>query len=465
MKHTQVFLFAKFACLIPFLACQAQSLTVLHTFKGGKDGAYPLPGSAAAFVSDANGDLYGETAGTDVATDFGTIFELVPPQAGQTKWAELVLYRFKGGADGDYPGSALLEDGNGGFYGTTFEGGVGSCSPLGTAAGCGTVFDLSPPLAGKTAWREQVLYRFQAGADGGTPAGNVISNSNGALYGMTSAGGGGACDVIGPGCGTVFRLDLPAPGKRIWTETVLYAFQGGSDGDFPEAGLTLDASGDLYGTTSYGGTSGCGGVGCGTVFQLSPPQAGQTAWTETVLYRFQGGADGGLPQPAPVFNSAGDLLGTTLIGGSGYGTVYKLVPPKLGHTKWAETVLYAFQGGTDGADPNAGLSADGGGSYVTTTYYGGTGSCAFANGPTGCGTVVKLTPPAKGSKVWTETVLHSLNGTNEGTIAGAGIFVGSGGVLYSASGVGGNPLYCTGTSAVAPGCGTAFSVSPLTGAR
>lgn len=445
------------------LVCQAQTFAVLHEFKGGKDGAGPLPGSGSSLIADSAGNLYGATAGGEVPMDYGTIFELSPPAGPAAKWTETVLYRLKGGAEGEFPGDSLLPDGAGGFYSTAFEGGTGTCAPFGTQAGCGTVFHITPPAKGKKAWKEQVLYAFKGTSDGGSPVGPVISDSSGSLYSMALGGGTGSCNFGVPGCGVVYRLDPPAPGGKKWKESVLYAFTGGTDGAAPEAGLTADASGALYGVTSYGGNLSCAGVGCGVVFKLTPSKNGNPPWTETVLYTFQGGNDGAFPQPAPVFDSTGALLGTTADGGAatacsfGCGTAYRLVPPKKGKTNWTETVLYAFQGAPDGASPNAGLAPTADGAFVTTTFYGGNGACAFNGTPSGCGAVVKLTPHDKG-KTWTENVIHSMNGTTEGAVLAGGLLVSSSGTIYGAAVDGGNPKTCTGNAA--PGCGTVFSIAP-----
>jgi uncharacterized protein YceK len=213
----------------------------------------------------------------------------------------------------------------------------------------------------------------------------------------------------------------------------------------------------------FGGNLNCaGGIGCGVVFELTPPQSGQT-WTETVLYTFQGGNDGAFPQPAPVFDSKDALLGTTADGGGatacnfGCGTVYRLIPPKKGQTGWTETILHALQGAPDGANPNAGLAPAGGGAFVTTTYYGGTGPCAFSGAPPGCGAVVQLTPPAKG-KTWTESVIYGPNGTTDGAVLSGGLLVDSSGAIYGAAAVGGNPKTCTANAS--PGCGTVFNITP-----
>ena len=161
----------------------------------------------------------------------------------------------------------------------------------------------------------------------------------------------------------MFKL---APGG---TETVLYSFKARGDGAFPEAGLIADSAGNLYGTTEYGGASGCaGGAGCGTVFKLSP------SGTETVLYSFTGGSDGGTPRAGLIADSSGNLYGTTYQGAAcptapgftyGCGVVFKLAP---GGT---ETVLHSLAGVPDGALSYAGLIADSAGNLYGTTLEGG----------------------------------------------------------------------------------------------
>jgi uncharacterized repeat protein (TIGR03803 family) len=184
---------------------------------------------------------------------------------------------------------------------------------------------------------------------------------------------------------------------------VLYRFTGGSDGSVPYAGLIADNSGALYGTTQQGG-SGCPqDKGCGTVFKLTPSAKGQTAWTETVLYRFTGGSDGASPRAGLFADKQGVLYGTTNVGGGqsgcpqftalfvGCGTVFKLTPPAKGQTTWTETVLYRFKGAptSDGSVPYGGLIADNSGALYSTTGVGGT-TRRFSRG-IGDGTVFKLT--------------------------------------------------------------------------
>jgi hypothetical protein len=195
-----------------------------------------------------------------------------------------------------YGSASLIADASGALYGTTmWGGGGGGCPPR----GCGTVFKLTPPSPGGGPWTETVLHSFtNVNGDGALPLAGLIFDASGALYGTTAYGGGTNC-----ACGTVFKLTPPSPGGGPWTETVLHSFIGGSDGSEPLAGLIFDASGALYGTTLNGGGSGtnCAAStgGCGTVFKLTPTTTTTgTTWTESVLYSFTGGSDGGFPLPA-----------------------------------------------------------------------------------------------------------------------------------------------------------------------
>jgi uncharacterized repeat protein (TIGR03803 family) len=307
-----------------------------------------------------------------------------------------------------------------------------------------------------------VLYRFQGGSDGSDPLTDLIADREGALYGTTQNGGSNANCFGFPGCGTVFQL-TPArdktTGKTTWTESVLYRFQGGSDGFFPVAGLIADREGTLYGTTQFGN----GGNGTGTVFQLTPARdktTGKTTWTESVLYNSQGGS------AALIADSEGALYGTTAAGGSGgTGTVFQLTPARdktTGKTTWTEKVLYSFRGGSDGAPLSAGLIADKEGALFGTTFSGGSGSGGNCiQGSQGCGTVFQLTPArdkTTGKTTWTEKVLYSFRGGSDGALLSAGLIADKEGALFGTtfsggSGSGGN---CFGF----PGCGTVFQLTP-----
>ena len=157
-------------------------------------------------------------------------------------------------------------------------------------------------------WKEKVLYSFQGSPDGATPVGGVVFDQQGNLYGTALGGPAGSQ-------GTIYQLSPPINKGGSWTEQVIYAFQGKgkNDGQIPSGGLIVDAKGNLYGVTAYGGRGGClllgTLVGCGTVYELSPPKQKGGAWTETILYSFQGGKDGYYPSGTLVFDAAGNLYG------------------------------------------------------------------------------------------------------------------------------------------------------------
>jgi len=247
---------------------------------------------------------------------------------------------------------------------------------------------------------ETVLYAFQGGNDGAYPQSALI-NVDGALYGTTFLGGGSANCVI-YGCGTVFKV------TKDGVETVLHAFQGGSDGTYPLAGL-INVDGTLYGTTKLGGGTGCGGYGCGTVFALNLKTG-----AETVVYAFKGGSDGANPA-SPLINVGGTLYGTTTAGSkSRKGTVFKVT------TAGAETVLHAFQGAPDGASPQSPLINVGGALYGTTNR----------GGTKGRGTVFRMTMAGA------ESVLYSFKNRSDGGYPSSGL-IEVGGTLYGTAGLGG----------------------------
>ncbi|HMK89968.1 MAG TPA: choice-of-anchor tandem repeat GloVer-containing protein, partial [Methylocystis sp.] len=228
----------------------------------GTNGAGPQSG-----VLFDGGVLYGVTAGGGSAGD-GVVYSLSPLANGQ--WSFNVIYNFLGGTlDGATPIGGLVADASGILYGTTSAAG---------GAGQGTVFQLIPPSTPAGTWTEKTLYNFQGGAnDGSAPLANLIIDTEGNLYGATSAGGAA-------GEGVVFELSPPKSAGGEWTETVLYAFKGGaSDGSTPTAGPTFGPQGALYGTTIGGGA-----LGLGVAFELAPPSGSTTTWTETILFDFLG---------------------------------------------------------------------------------------------------------------------------------------------------------------------------------
>jgi uncharacterized repeat protein (TIGR03803 family) len=371
---------------------------------------------------------------------------------------EIVLHGFTGGTDGAQPRSGdLIADKQGALYGTTSSGGTCPSSN----SGCGTVFMLTPPAKGQTAWTETVLYSFKGGSDGISPFARLVADERGALYGTTI--NGGACASSDSGCGTVFKLTPPAKGQTAWTETVLYKFAGSPDGAFPFAGLIVDEQGAFYGTTNSGGTCPSSNFGCGTVFMLTPPAKGQTTWTETVLYSFKGGSDGGVPGAVLIADEQGALYSTTDFGGSGTcdtstgcGTVFKLTPPAKNQTAWTETVLYNFcslPNCADGFSSQAGLIADKQGALYGTTILGGNGTCITHSIP-GCGTVFKLTRPARSQAAWTEAVLYNFAGSPDGANPEAGLIADKKGLLYGTTALGGSCATSGG------GCGTVFKLTP-----
>jgi uncharacterized repeat protein (TIGR03803 family) len=298
-------------------------------------------------------------------------------------------------------------------------------------------------------WNEKVLYSFQGGTDGATPAGGVVFDKSGNLYGATTDGGSTNCSPVAA-CGTVYQLAPPAKKGGAWTETILRVFQGkaSNDGELPAGGVIADASGNIYGTTAYGGSGGCVllGItgGCGTVYEFSPPQTKGGAWTYAILYSFQGGKDGYLPIGDLAFDSAGNLYGSTEFGGGKgttcdpdyqyCGTVFKLSPPKTKGGKWTEKVLHSFAAGTDGANPNGGLVLDSAGDIFGTTAFGGSTRC---QGP-GCGTAFELKRPTKTGGKWTEKMLHVFTDSDDGAGPNGGLIFDAKGRLYGTAGGGGS---------------------------
>jgi len=368
--------------LAPAMGAQV-TFTTLYSFDG-RDGQGP----ESSLIFDPAGNFYGTTNAGGIF-GYGTVFELTPNAGG---WTETVLHNFYA-SDGRSPLAGLVLDGAGNLYGTTFFGG---------AYGYGTVFELSPQAGGH--WTERVLHSFRA-TDGYGPAG-LIFDSAGNLYG--TAAGGGLHDH-----GIVFMLKLGSGGK--WSERILHNFAvNGIDGTDPSAPLNFDDAGNLYGTTTYGGT-----YGCGTVFVLSPKSTGD--WAERIAHTFSGnkGKDGCYPASGVVFDTTGNLYGTTYFGGLGQGysagVVFKLSPTANGD--WNETVLHSFVGGEDGIGPSAGnLVLDIDGNIYGATFLGG--------GNLG-GTVFELKLTSRGG--WTEVVLYAFP---DGSGPSAGLIFDSAGNLY-----------------------------------
>jgi uncharacterized repeat protein (TIGR03803 family) len=450
------------------------SLTTLYTFSASGD-----PSDPNGLVFDAQGNLYASSYLGGVNND-GTVFELSPASPG---WTEKTLYTFTGAADGYTPYGNLIFDGSGNLYGVTY----------GSKGGYGVVYRLTPSGGG---WTDSVLYTFTGGSDGAAPQGGLVLDSAGDLFGTTSEGS--TANI-----GTVFELVLAS---GTYTENQIFAFPG-TDGVDLQSGLVADTAGNLYGTATEGGFNQCplaGNAGCGSVFELSRSSNG--TWQRTVLHNFTGtqNGDGGLPNGTLIFDSAGNLYGTTsnsiygggtifklspsasgrnyqiiykfgshhgdgedpfsgllidaagnlygttIAGGNGSylncsycGTVYKLAPTTGGH--YFETVIYNFQGEGDGSYPLAGLTIDQAGNLYGTTSQGG-----INDGDQGFGVVFKLAPNSNGS--WTQSVLYAFTGANDGGVPYGGVIFDNAGNLYGTAATGGDGC--------GYGCGVVFELTP-----
>jgi uncharacterized repeat protein (TIGR03803 family) len=272
------------------------------------------------------------------------------------------------------------------------------------------------------AQREGALHSFGSGQDGNLLYGGVISDASGNLYGTTFSGG--TFNNGSYGSGIVYELSPQKDGT--WSETVLHDFGSATDGSGPTAGLVFDTEGNLYGTTQYGGGSPFCKGGCGIVFQLRPPAAQGGAWTESIIYRFRKVYRGDNPQAGLVIDSAGNLYGTTFLGGAGGGTVFELSPKK---GLWTERILNAFAANSStGSFPKAALIFDASGNLFGTTSQGGTSHS---------GTVFELSPQK--SSAWQFKVLHNFNfSTGDGIDPIGSLIMDSGGNLYGATGEGGD---------------------------
>jgi uncharacterized repeat protein (TIGR03803 family) len=407
----------------------ASQFKVLYTFTGGTDGGNPY----SALIFDGSGNLYSTTysggqAGCYGGLGCGTVFQLAPNSGGG--WTENVVYAFAGQGDGGNPASRspLIFDAAGNLYGVTVFYGTGTgCEPY----GCGTAFEITSNSGN---WTQSVLYNFTYNG-GDYPSGGLTFDKHGHLYGM--AAGGGQYNT-----GTVFELIQGMGGT--WQEKLLHTF-GSQDPNFGEAAgnVIFNAAGDLFATASLGGTH-TGGV----VFELM-----RNNRKEKTLYNFkcnfQGKCtkDGFAPEAGLIFDGQGSLYGTTNYGGRhGNGTVFKLTPSSGG--TWKESILYSFKGGSDGAQPVSSLVFDPFGNLYGTTDAGGIPAteCVL-----GCGTVFKLTP--SGGR-WTESIMYAFKGASDGAQPYAPLILDSAGNLYGTAAFGGNAgcLYQY-------GCGVVFEIS------
>jgi uncharacterized repeat protein (TIGR03803 family) len=349
---------------------QTYNEIVVHNFNG-TNGELPNAG----VIRDAAGNFYGTTVSGGVDQQ-GVLYRL--DHAGKYK----VLHSFTGNADGGYPYAGVIHDGAGNLYGTTTYGGKEPHT-----AGFGVVYTLDK------SGTYTVLHTFTSGSDGSNPFAGLVRDSAGNLYGTTDLGG--KSDQ-----GVVFTLDSTG------NYSVLYRFDGHHDGVNPIGGVIRDAGGNLYGTTLYGGTS-----NAGTVYELD------SAGTETILYNFTGGADGGNPVTGLSRDSDGNLYGTTGEGGNAnMGVLFKL------DTAGNFSVLYSFTGGADGGMPSAGVVHDAAGNLFGTTS---------AGGAEGAGVVYMLDPSGN------YTVIYTFTGGADGRFPLDRLVHGPKGSLYGTAQYGG----------------------------
>ena len=437
------------AAVLSLDAAQASyTQKILYTLMGSADGGNPT----GLLTADSEKNLYGvagsggsaecDNGNNNGAIGCGLVFEITPTGS------ELVLHTFLGAtaSDGASPVGGVIRNTAGTLFGATAQG--GTAGPGQCTHGCGAVFSLT------STGTLTILHAFTGGSDGQGPSDGLLMDSKKNLYGMTLAGGSTShCgDKDAPGCGTVFKVT--AANK----ESVLHHFVGGSDdGAYPIGSLVEDSEGNLYGTTvAGGGTGSCGiltGEGCGIVFELA------VNGTLSILHAFSGGSDGAYPTGALLFDSEGNLYGTTVGGGSdancgvgpyGCGTVFKIAAVGGG-----ESVLYAFQGGTDGGYPTSGVVADSDDNlYGVTAAGGGTGNCGFKNKKLtlkGCGTAFEIA--AAGG----ESILHVFSGKKgAGGYPIFGLIQNKAGTFFGATTSGG-VTGCTSGAGVL-NCGTVYDL-------
>lgn len=429
------------AILLGITACLtsvavAAETKIIHKFGGGADGV----NLQEKLVADSTGTIFGTTyqggvsgncSGLGQMGGCGTVFKKEP---GTNKID--IIHRFPGIPTGVIPGG-VIHDGVGGLYGLTYYGGAVTDD---CAYGCGTIFRLTPAEADQP-WTHTVLHKFKAGKNPQYPKGSLVMDKNGALYGVSTHGGGhDNCAGFPDSCGTVFQLRPKNAAKTVWEMNVIHRFTGGADGAQPESSLALDKkTGELYGVTSDGGDTSCFN-GCGVVFKLVPPASAGGKWKFVKIHSFTAGAGGNGPYGAPALGN-GVLYGATIVGGAkDEGVVFRLrtTPP------FTKTVLHSFVF-DEASGPTSGVILANGALYGTA--FGGGKKTAIC--PLGCGTVFELKPPTVGGKLTTLYRFNGFDGANPDaavTAVKGKIF---GGTVY-----GGNFSACK-----KEGCGVMFEIT------
>ena len=384
-----------------------QTLNVIHNFAGGVDGEYPLAG----LTIDQFGTLYGTTAGLVYSSgpSYGSVFRL---KLHNGSWLFTPLYDFRGTTDGAYPLARVVIGSNGTLYGTANRGGVNNCTQ-----GCGLVFNLHPtptiPPSPLTPWIETVLYSFEGGTDGAYPGyGDIVFDQSGAMYNTASQGGLNNCSGH-VGCGVVYKITHSG---GTYTESALYAFTGGTDGAFPIAETSFDGSGNLY-TTAFNGGNG----NSGTIIQLAPSGGN---WNETTVHQFNASTDGANPYSGVTIDSSGNLYGTTSTGGpGGGGTIYQT---SLQGDLWVYSNLENLSGVGQNPGPLANLTADASGNLYGTAY-----SCSLNS----FGCVFKLT---RSGSSFTYSDLYEFTGGADGSNPVSNVVLDASGNLYGTTYLGGS---------------------------
>jgi len=388
-----------------------QTFSVIHNFTGGSDGANPSTG----LTIDADDNIYGTTFARGTGR-YGTVFSLDNDGGG---WILSPLYSFAGGEDGAGPLGRLVIGPDGILYGSTLAGGGGPCIQSNGYHGCGTVYSLRPPAQAPATvifnWDSAILHRF-SGSDGSYPQGELTFDQAGNIYGTTVDGGS-------EGWGLIYSL---TPSGGGWTQNILYQAQGNGDGKFPSGGVVFDQSGNLYGVFGQNGP-----YGYGALFELKPSGSG---WAESTIHGFTyHGDDGATPQGGLIFDSAGNLYGTTVHIPAGGGSVFEMLPSG---GVWSYDFLYGLSGGID-LGPYDKLLMDASGNLYGTT---------LGDGRYGYGSVFKLTQSDGG---WTYTSLHDFTGGVDGANPMCRLAFDSTGNLYGTASSGGTR-----------GLGVAFQITP-----